>query len=316
MTAEIASPDLQGQIDGTLMRTLYKPLQTALGADVVVLAVSYLHSGLQFRAPKLDGRPWVMVDFCEYFCQAGDTTHLFGVSDEAPIDAYGTEDWTRFSDWVADNPPALYFKRELFEQDRTDTVLPVEYPVSIPIPEPVSRAEFEARPCEVFNCWGLSNHERSRFHGEIFTLAGEFGLTVADSWAMFDHFAQHPEGRLWATIHTHCTQRIPIDRLINHYQARSRVSCSFPGSGVKCFRHGEACVGSIMAMPRDGMAWSYPWNGGQNCFRFTNPEELASAVQSETSYEIYLECQKNAARYASEQYVADYMVPNIERALG
>lgn len=327
MNIALLSADAQGQVDGTLMRSLYGPLCThsVAQADVVAVPISFYpnegSTAYRFNddLKRLD-KPWVMFDFCEYFCQGDLMTHTFGGEEESPIEHYKGDEWRKLHDFVQSNPPIVYFKRELAWEDRTKWLLPVEYPCSLELPPVQSREDFDARPFELFNCWGLSNHMRSWFHGEIFVQAGEMGVTVADSYPTIDHFIKHPEGRHWATIWTHHTQRRPIEQVME-YQWKAKVACSLPGAGTKCFRHGEAPLGNVMAMPWDDKAWGIGWKHGVNCIRFPDiqnwesVDELSNHIKELDLYEIYLNGQETAAQYQPERYVAEYIRPEIELAL-
>lgn len=333
MNLFVLSPDAAGQIEPTLQHTLFKHLhscETLEAADAVVVPISYIPD--VEIAPQLLSleKPVIVVDFLEYFRQWDEKeTHVFGVNDP-PLEHWMTDPWKKLDDWLRDHPPILYFKRELLEKDRSDTLVPVEWPCQLSVPPTQTREEFEARPFQVFNNWGLSNHFRSEFHGQIFTEAGRLGITVADSWEMMDYFIEHPEGeRHWATIFTHHTRRRPIEEVMR-YQLQAKVACSLPGSGTKCFRHGEAPVGCVMALPHDEMAWGIPWEDKVNCLRFFDyddcpmPEQLVRYGLADDSwkpscadslYDVYVAGQETIRKYRSKDYVRDYMRPLIEKAL-
>lgn len=320
----VLSPDINGHVEPTLQWTMFKYLhscETVEEADVVVIPVSFIPSAeINPRVLELQ-KPWVMIDFLEYFnLWDEETTHVIGVNDP-PVDHYKTDQWNVLHEWVRANPPIVYFKRELLAKDRTETLLPAEWPCSIPIPPLQSQEEFNARAFEVFNCWGLSNYKRAKFHGEIFSGMGEHRLHVASSFEQMDYLSanRHEMGdsRPWATIFTPHFMRISIDLLMVR-QTMAKVACSFPGSGTKCFRHTEASVGCIMALPSDPMAWGIPWLHGDNCIRMTADNEFHSLVHDIPNldlYGIYVRGDEAIRRYQSTRYVNEYMIPNIQKFL-
>ena len=46
---------------------------------------------------------------------------------------------------------------------------------------------------------------------------------------------------------------------ILHAQSMSKISVSLNGCGVKCFRHSESPVNSLMALQDNVLEWTYPW---------------------------------------------------------
>lgn len=317
----VMSPDSEGHLEPTLNHTLFPYLancESVEAADVVVVPVSYIPEA-EINPALLDLRkPWVMIDFLEYF-RAWDEkeTHVMGVNDP-PLDHYKTEQWCVLDDWISANPPIAYFKRELLLKDRSDWLLPIEWPCSITIPPIVERDEFEARNFELFNCWGLSNHDRAKFHGEIFMKMGENRLHVAASLDQMDYLNQNPhemgDSRAWATVFIPHFCRIPMNLLIVR-QMMAKIACSFPGSGTKCFRHAEAPVGTVMALPYDQFAWGIPWTHGENCIRFHDFDSLVNRIPYLDLYQIYLAGQETIRRYRMKAYARDYVAAEIQRVL-
>jgi hypothetical protein len=313
----IISAHAGGDIDPTLTQSLFcvLPNRTEKQSDADVVIVSVSNIGNFQLNPSLHNitKPIVVVDFMEYYgSQLGKTqTHLFGVHD-----AYEGDNWRSFHQWLVDHPPILYFKRELLESDRSARVLPIEWPCQIPAVTLQSKAEFDARPFQLYFSWGYSNPLRPRLAGEIYGLmAGGYHIDVI---ASHDHIDAklHSTGRRWISVHTPHTHRLPINEIMRR-QSQSKMSVSLPGAGRCCFRSVEAPVNTVPVMLDDGHAWSHPWNR-TNCILINQVEmgkQLEQETQREDLYNLYTEAQVNIDRYRSNNYANNYILPSIEQCL-
>lgn len=319
MKVFIQSPDASLRIDGTVQKFLldFFPERVAAQeqADVVLVPIS-LFADYQFN-DKLDRihKPWVMIDYLEYeWCASAEPdTHLLGQNTRS-CKWLQSPDWFKLCDWSAAHPPLAYFKRELRAKDRTETVLPVEFPCFNPAPPLQSRQEFDDRPLEVFFSWGYSHPARANLHADIFRGMATHGLEIISEWDQ-----RPPDGSrgTWASIYSPWYARKPIETVLE-WQQKAKLSVSLPGAGVKCFRSSESPVGSIMALQMDNLAWSFPWNDNENCIRLLPKDEfreLQFAANRRDLYEIYLASQENIDRYRSARYVSEYILPSIGRLI-
>lgn len=324
MKLAIVSAHAQGHIDPTLLGSLLNHLPNRVSsvsdADVVIVPVSH-HADFQFNEElRRITKPVVLMDFMEYFGYArnGDS-HVLGVS-TLPINLASSREWVKLHQWVTQNPPALYFKRELFQRDVTDKVLPIEWPCTLPAWEIESEQAFNARPFQVFYNWGYSNALRPRLAGEIYQLMSQGKIEVISSFEHIDAKIHEPQPK-WISIHSPHTHRTHINDILRR-QAQSKMSVSLPGSGVKCFRSVEAPVHTIPVMVSDFMAWSFPWNHRSNCvkLRDINPsipmaEQLLCAVNMEDLYPIYVAAQETIDKYRTHRYISEYVLPAIQKIL-
>lgn len=314
----ILSSNTGNDIDPTVTRTLLdflpRRVSSISDADIVIVPVSW-QSGFRFNeALRGLNKKYALLDFLEYGWNWPDgQDNLLGYGNLAKCGFLNTPEYAKLDDWVGQNKPALYFKRELYEAQRTKTILPVEWLVYLPAKPLHSKEEFDKRAFAVFNCFGLSNPSRMRLHGEIFMGAHDAGINVIDSWSR----EQNIEKCNWFSIYSPWQARRPIED-VYRIQRRAKISVSLFGAGEKSFRDSESCVGSILARPYDSLAWSYPWNHGENCIRLRQDhlfEDLLAATRLDGLYGVYVECQRNAENYRSENYVKNYIQPQLEAVL-
>lgn len=315
MNLLLLSPDASGAIDGTLKKmVLNLPItDSSAFSDAAIVPIAW-HPNFVFNTDLLKYKGKIIIlDYLEMGWDAADKGNVLGRDDLTPFGHLSGDEWTNLSAWVSVHPPVLTFKRELHENDRSDTLIPAEFTGLKPIPPIQSKAEFEARPMEVFFSWGLSNPSRPNLHGKIFQNAHCSGIHVIDGWEQDGRFEPHT----WATIHSPWYARQPIEA-IDRWNVRAKLSVSLPGAGVKCFRSAESPRGSIMALHRDKLAWSHPWVHGENCIRIGESVEFNDLLEStrrDDLYDIYIRSQETAAKYLTAPYCRDYLVPAIAARL-
>lgn len=326
MKLHILSPCASGQIDGTIKNQILDRLpnlvDSVLAADAVVLPISFF-ANYQFNEAlyKLKGKPLIVVDFLEYSTfWNGEETHLLGKNLQVAKNLFNKPEWMKLDGWLAANPPAMYFKRELLNRDRTDRVRPIEFLCYLDIPPVQSRAEFDARPFEVFHCWGYSHHTRPQLHAWIFEEGmARRGLGVISDWSHAYPYMQSPQKRTWVSIYSPHYVRKPIAEML-WWHERSKIMVSLPGAGYKCFRSAEV-VNSVHAlMGENDIAWSYPWEHGVNAIHLK--WSLQGSVLWEVTtfemhllYDIYVAGQETLRKYQPENYIRDYLIPAIKGAL-
>lgn len=333
----IVSPDASGQVDGAVYRFLqqFPNLVPFNESDVALVPITKLNN---FKFNKelytiLDGMKWVLIDYVEYgWDWDRKETHFWGWNTEDFFREQYNEEWKAFDEFVKTNRPIKVFKRELLQADVSKLYAPIEYPCLFIDEGPAdSREQFNARPVEVFNAWGHSHEARVNLHGNMFLQAGKFGYYLIDSFRNFEmcmDFENNP--KKWASIYCPYFSRIDIRELLR-FQSMSKVSVSLEGAGLKCFRHSESPINSVMVMRDDPLAWSYPWVHGENCLRipsgssmdsikgtYVGEEEMIhinSGVNREDLYDIYLKGLENLNNYRVDNYFKNYVIPLIEAAL-
>lgn len=316
------SPDAAGRIDGTIQAHLLSGFPNVSSSphdcDVILVPIS-TYADYRFN-PKLRDikKPWVLIDYVElewnYF-DLGNPTMLFGQN--AKECRWLNPHWHPFDDFVRENPPALYLKRELLSKDVTDTVNPICWPSRLQIPILEGMDEYHARPIEVMHWFGYSSPVRPRLHGQIFAAMATHGIGVISEFDHFHGYFQNPSARTWASIFAPHYARRPITD-VEWLQRRSKMSVSMPGCGVKSFRDSESCIGTLMVLREDALARSFPWTHGENCIRVRQGhefEDLDAATKRDDLYQLFAACQDTAKKYCTKEYVSGYIQPLIEARL-
>lgn len=319
MKVHILSADAKGRIEGVLHRDILMRIANRMGSpgesDVVIVPVSYFHDFSFNRHLDAIGRkPVVVMDFMEHYALPDlSETPIFGAGTKHAPELSQNPQWHSFDRWASSANVVLYFKRELFSGDESNRVLPIEWPCYLPAWPEEPKANFDARPFELFFNWGMSNCLRPLFHGQAFTESCKLGYEVISSFDHIDAKINQP-GRKWISIHSPHTHRMHIDRIAVR-QAQSKMSVSMPGAGVKCFRSTEHLVHTVPVKCRDRMKWSMPWSHGVNCLEIDPSENMAAQVnhfaQREDLHDLYRAAQELSDRYRVHRYTSEYVVPNI-----
>lgn len=321
----IISPYQSGFIDPTVM-SVVGGLKTEANLVPVTINRPYV-----FNVELNDLKDWVLIDYCEYGANDWDrkNTHIWGKNTlffSHFANSSDIDEWMKFDEFVAHNPPRLTFKRELLKKDMSATVRPIEYP-AFQGPFPIqSQGQFDDRPITIYNVWGWSHEARRRLHGEIWEAGAMRG------WNVVDNFSDIPVeigkgGPLFVTIYAPHYRRADME-LVMRYNGMSAVSVSLPGAGVKCFRHAEASANAVMYMHEDELAWSYPWIRNENCLKSdlriymdeirgvghqSDIFYLEASLRDIDLYQVYLNGMKNHSNYIYKNYLSNYLEPLINQ---
>lgn len=322
MRVFIQSPDTWGRIDGTVRANLlnfFTLTSNQSEADVVVVPVSFYDNFIFNESLYKITKPICVIDFLEYGSswKAGTDTHQLGKNTNNFANI-ASEQWMRLDAFVRDHKPAVYFKRELLERERSDWLQPIEFPCYLPAWPAQSKEEFDKRPIEVFMSWGLSHSCRQALHGEMFSKAIENGITMISAWDQFDKFDYENHKRVWASVHSPHFTRVDISTVV-HNQSRAKISLSLPGNGMRCFRDTEI-VNSVMACWDDRIARSYEWEHMINCIRLTPTCEYTDLLVhldfgKDNLHNIYLAGLETVDKMRSANYVNNYLTPIIQSSL-
>lgn len=305
--------DKHGRTDGATFKMLQK-----IDTEIPILLITRVEN-YEFNEEilKLAGKHFIVTDFVEYgwnwnFSRG---THLFGVNTDDFRLPFGNGAFNRLDAFLSENKPAMYFKRELLAVDVSDTVKPIEYPNwQPPFPAP-TKEQFDERPISIFNFWGRSHEARVQLHGNIWKGASAGNYSVCDNLYYFNEFMREEKGEKWVSLWMPHYGRVDISNILS-INAISKLSLSLPGAGVKCFRStGESPVNSVMVMKSDDLAWSYPWEHGINCIKFSEfgeeIETIQYALKHSSLYEIFLKGIEIANKYQVDNYINHYLLPNI-----
>lgn len=311
----IVSIDAEGKYD-PVVESLLKYVHT----DVPLLPVTRIEN-YKFNEELYKLKKYILVDFCEYGWDWDmKATHFFGKNTKTDFAAsFPGDEWQKFEDFVKAKPPALYFKRELLEQDEDTGIAPINYPCWHPIPPVVSREEFNNRQLQANFVWGLSHEYRKHVHGEIWQHAGKHGYVVCDNVHTLKLFLDKEENpRKWLTANVPWYARFEMETIMA-INSISKVSISLAGAGRHCFRHSESPINSIMYMWEDDIVYSYPWVDGFNCIKSVQGKEIETIVDALNNnpnlYEIYLQGVETCKKYYAPDYANNYVLPLINKAI-
>lgn len=323
----LLSPDLKGTLDVPTYQLIKE-----ITIDVPIILMNCF-SDYQFDPALYDLDKYVLVDFCELGANSYDRseTLLFGRNAER-FKKIDSDEWRKFDQFVKDNPPILYLKRELLKKDFGGNVHPIDFPCYEPEYPLQTEQEFNARPLSVFHAWGWSHESRRILQGNIYLNAAQKNIAVLDNFNHIIRGIQEYKNykQIWATINVPWFDRISMNQLL-YVQGMSKLSVSLPGAGAKCFRMAEASINSVMVLQDDKMQYAYPWIHGENCIKIPLGEdhesirglkggwdaiEIIEAALARTDlYEIYKAGVANLQNYRIENYVKYYLEPLIEQYL-
>lgn len=324
MNFHIVSPDAAGRVDPPVLRIL-KHLPPGDGTRVTVVPVTRLEN---FKFSLQFGGPWVLWDHSELGWDWDQERGYNWTENRTGHQWFQTDDWKRFDEFVRKYPPICTFQRELLEADRRPYRLPAEYLNYWPEVNPQSKDEFMARPIDVCYQWGRSSESRVRLHANIFRQSSYRGYPVVSEMGHVENELREGRRGLWCTMHTPHYARRDIREVVEMFN-KSKIVVSMAGCGQKTFRGGEI-PDSIIAFPKDNLAWGIPYDSGKNCLRMStglgpnsivhdreNVEigELCEMLARNDLYDVYRRAVEVADRLRPERYMGEYVVPAIQRNL-
>jgi hypothetical protein len=327
MKIAIISPDENGTIDGVvhnILQFLPNKVEYINDADVVIVPITRLDNFKFAKNLHRINKPWVLVDFCEYgWDWKQDFTHYFGFNTQqfGHFKEKYNDEWETFDNWVQKCPPIAEFKRELVQaSDHPWPTYPIEYPCLFTgESKPQSKEEYLNRPIEVMYFWGRSHEERVSLHAKMFNHSRN-GIELVSRFEHIEpNFNDVPPGkrRVWCSILQPHYDRIDIGKVMR-YNGMAKLSISYPGAGVKCFRHSEVTHNSLMVLPHDNLQWSYPWIDGENCVRVnfnTALNQVEDALHWDKLYDTYVAGLETNNKYRIQPYISDYIIPTIQKHL-
>lgn len=301
--------DAQGRTDGTAANFLQQ-IQT----DIPIVLISRTPNFKFNTELKKLGR-YILCCYSEYNWDFVFTkTHFWGWNTEE-FPQFNDDEYKRFDDWVASNPPMVYLKRELLKEDVDNFVIPIDYPCWHDIAEVQTKEQFDNRPISSLFFWGRSHESRVRLHGEFWMNASRYGYSVCDNLYFFEKFMAEEQGKKVVSLWQPHYGRVDIS-VILAMNGLSKISVAMPGAGIKTFRHAESSSNAVMLKHRDNLAWSFDWDE-TNCIQCNDGDEIKiiqDQLQNENLYSIYLEGVNNCRKYHVKSY-SDYLKQKIKRLL-
>lgn len=297
----VITADLHRRTDGVAHSMLLQ-INSKLPLVIVSRVEDYV-----FNTELLNLDKYILVDFTEY-CWDWDRnyTHIWGVNTNGFNDRLTAGEWDKFDEFVKNNPPVLTFKRELLKKDLSDNLLPIEYPCIVNVTEKQSWGEYHSRPLTSFFYWGRSHEARVKLHAKIWLHSSEKGYSVCDNLYYFQNFLKEENNpNKWATMYIPHYGRTDISNILQ-INSQSKTSISLAGSGLKCFRHSESSVNSLMSMEKNDFAWTFEWDE-TNTIQFEVGKEIETiehAIEHENIYVKYVKCVENCRNYYLPNYIA------------
>lgn len=315
----IQSPDAQGRIDPPVLRILREIPQ---GNDVTVVPITRLEN---FRFAGGIKGPWVLWDHSEFGWEWDQKRGYLWGADRLEHPWFQSDEWRNFDHFVRENPPVMTFQRELRACDVTETRRPCDYLNFLPQVPPDTRDQFNARPIDACFQWGLSSESRVRLHANIYRQSSYRKYHFVSELTHIDREIQEWKRGLWCSIHTpHYARHSMSD--VQRMFARSKIVVAMAGCGQKTFRHGEI-PNSIMAFPKDELAWGIEWRDGWNCIRLNSGlgegslatdnievEQLCAALSGDL-YDLYRNAVEAADNLRPWNYLSTKIIPMVESVL-
>lgn len=310
----IVSPDINGQMDGSVLR-----IANEINSLYPIVPITRIE-GFKFNPDLLSLDKYVLLDYSELYWNSDNTdTHLFGKNTSDYPEQFPGDDWKKFDDFVREQPPVVYFKRELLNKDRSDFIHPIDYPCWVEPPPIQSKEDFNKRPLEVFFFWGRSHEERVSLHSQIWSNSSRNGASINDNVYQIQNFlAEESNPKKWVTLYMPHYSRIDISNLLG-INGFSKLSVSLFGAGRKCFRTtGESPVNSLMVMQKSESCYTYEWEHGVNCLMFPETKVdvtlLDEFLKRDDLYEIYCKGVETINRYKIHNYINNHIQPIINKA--
>ncbi len=330
MKHTLLSPDAEHRYDPPswdTIRQMEGRVDSIKEADVVGIPITH-RNDFKFReslGDEIGDKPWVLYDWSEFgWDWTQEDSYLWGYRRMEHPAFRQSKEYRKFDDFVREHPPIMTFQRELLAKDVTDRLQPIEYLNWLRNDHGNdTEEEFKKRPLEVAFNFGRSSETRMWLHGEIFKSAGRFGYDVISEFSHIDKALEDNKTSFkWLSVHVPHYARIDVHD-VQKINRKAKVGIILNGAGVKTFRTGETCADFIMAMPKDKLAWAYPWDHSNSIvlpqLTEMSAHEAAEKVRNELMrvdlYQLYGEAMANAQRYEYATYLRRHVSNQIQKFL-
>lgn len=307
-----------GELDGCLDHHVCTQFERVSPQDaeyvglVITHTNSYVFDKDQFDLIK--NKKVVIFDYVEYGWQITNLNHFYGQNTQKHERLIINKEYLLLDEAIKSLQVVCYFKREL-PKDFTSkyNTYPAEYVCIQPIEEPVSFEAFNGRAISIFFNWGLSNPNRLKLHGALYSLSHEYGYSIVSARNHLEGCQKdNPENLLVFSQFAPHYARTSMEEVL-HLQRSSKISISLNGCGVKCFRNAESPINSVMAIQQNTLAWTSEWDD-TNAIVLPNKkdgmiDEQASITKMldilknpENLYARYIKCIENNKIYTQQNY--------------
>lgn len=303
--------DAQGRTDGPAFQML-----SQVDSRIAIVLMSRTPR-YNFNEELLNLDKYVLFEYSEMGWDWNFTnTHEWGKNtDQFP--QFADEEYKRFDDWVASNPPLLTFTREILKKDVTETHFAIDYPCWQTVPELVSKESFEGRPISFFHFFGRSHEGRLKAHADTWYNTGKYGYSVCDNIYHYEKFMLNEKGRKAVSLWQPHYYRHDISVMMQ-IGSMAKISFALAGAGRKTFRHLESSSNSAMLMWQDEMKWAYDWIDGYNCIVSKEGEEIKTIFERldhSSLYDVYCRGAETCRKYEVNRYIKEYIEPIIHGSI-
>jgi len=235
-------------------------------------------------------------------------THRWGIN-TCNFPQYQSEEYKKFDDWVAANPPKLTFHRELLAKDVSDILIPIDYPSWYNVPAPDTKESFNKRVVSFFHYFGRSHEGRLRTHADTWLGASRYGYSVCDNLYHYEKFISEEKGVLAVSLWQPYYARVDMGIMLA-ILAQSKIGIALFGAGRKTFRHTEVSSNSVPLIWEDGLSWAYSWEHNVNCIKSNQGDEIdciMRSLQKDDLYDIYVAANETCRKYQVDNYIREYI---------
>lgn len=323
----VTALDINSKVDNCIRDQIFPFLNPCSidEADYVALAITYI-SDWEFDAQEFEAirhKPFVIFDYLEYGHDVYENNHLFGINTDDHIKYFESKNLMDLDKALSKVKIKCYFKRELTLNLSNKyihfPVHPLEYPVLNYGDYPMdTEDQYYKRPIDIFFNWGWSNPSRPELHGAFYSLAEKFKYSVvSDHTQISKEKKDHPNRPIVYTSFTPHHSRLHMVDLLA-IQKFAKISISLNGAGIKCFRHGESSINSLMALQENTMKWTYEWDENNSIIlpnkkgsSFIDSEasisKMFELLKSKTLYNRYTKCINNNKLYNQKKYINELL---------
>lgn len=323
----ITSLDLNGKIDNCIRDQIMSQLDHADNidnADYVALCVTYFDDWEFYlnEFQKIKHKPFVIFDFIEYGHNSSIFDHIISINTDKYKYKFLNKDYLILDEKLKEVNIKCYFKRELGKNHIINAnfpIKPIDY-LSLYLSdyEIESEEKYYKRPIDIFFTWGWSSPSRPLLHGCFYQMAEELNYSiVSDHSHLYKEKKFNIDKPLVYSAYTPHHSRMHMSEILA-LQGLSKISISLNGAGVKCYRHSESPINSLMALQENDLKWNYEWDDSNSIIlpnlkskniidADASVRKLIEEIKSNNLYDRYVRCVKNNKLYNQKKYIYELL---------
>jgi hypothetical protein len=324
------SLDINSKIDNPVRDQVISQLNNSSieDADYVALVITHMEDYIfdEEEFNNIKHKPFVIFDYVEYGRDSVDINHIYGENTEQFLSFIPNKNFLSLDKALKSVTIKCYFKRELplgLNIDTYYSIYPIEYPsLNFGDFKINTEEEYNKRPIDIFFNWGWSNQSRQALHAAFYNLSDELDYSIISNHLhLVEEKKEKPNRLLIYSCYTPHHARLNMHNLLSLQQI-SKISVSLNGCGVKCFRHSESSINSLMALQQNNLKWTYNWDESNSIVlpnienkNLINAEEsvfkLIKSIREKNIYNKYINCINTNKLYNQSDYV-NKLILNIK----